>query len=92
MIGTRGNWKAAMLQNKPKLIWSHVVIWKIPGTREPSNVSPAGYGMKCHWTSHLSPIPECPLGVIVNSVLISALGGATELEAGGVVVQVTKKR
>lgn len=92
MIGTRGNWKGAVLQNKPKLIWSHVVIWKIPGSSEPSNISPAGYGMKCHHIGHPSPTPECPLGVVVNSVPIPALGGTPELEAGGVVVQVAKKR
>lgn len=80
------------MQNKPKLIWSHTVIWKIPGTREPSNASPAHYGMKRHWTGHLSPTPECALGLTVNSVPIPALGGTTELGAGGVIVEVAQKR
>lgn len=80
-----------MFQNKPKLIWSHVVIWKIPSTREPNNVSPAGYGIKCPWGDHPSLIPACPLGVTENSVLIPVWGNTAELEAGGVMVEVAKK-
>ena len=89
--GVRRNWKGATFQNKPRLIWSHVVIWKIPSTREPNEVSPASYGIKCHWAGHPSLIPECPSGLAVNSVLIPALGSTTELEAGRVIVEVAKK-
>lgn len=39
-IMTKDNWKAAMFQNKPKLFWSHVVLWKIPGIGEPSKCIP----------------------------------------------------
>ena len=40
---------------------SRVQLLVTPWTREPNNVSPAGYGMKCPWADHPSPIPACPL-------------------------------
>lgn len=69
-----------------------MVIWKIPGTRQPNNVFLAGYGIKCHGAGHPSPSPEYPLGVTGNSVPIPALGGTTELEAGGVKLEGAKRK
>lgn len=47
--------------------------------------------MRYHWVGHSNPTPEGPLGVIVNSVPIPALGGTSELEAVGVIAEVIKK-